>query len=109
MNVVATVNQIREGLGIEAEFLEGNRSHKFGAGLVRWIVKLLSRTVAPEVLGVEKDVVMTPIMHDSPGEIAQALDVKDWKKGEVEPVPAPQSSTRSPACTARSTSARRPR
>ena len=43
--------------------------------------------VAPEVLGVEKDVVMTPIMHDSPGEIAQALDVKEWKKGEVEPIP----------------------
>ena len=43
--------------------------------------------VAPEVLGVEKDVVMTPIMHDTPGEIAQALDVKDWKKGECEPVP----------------------
>ncbi|HML11880.1 MAG TPA: nitrate reductase subunit alpha [Xanthobacteraceae bacterium] len=43
--------------------------------------------VAPEVLGVEKDVVLTPIMHDSPGEIAQALDVKDWKKGEVAPIP----------------------
>ena len=43
--------------------------------------------VAPEVLGVEKDVVMTPIQHDSPNEIAQALDVKEWKKGEVEPVP----------------------
>ena len=43
--------------------------------------------VAPEVLGVEKDVVLTPIMHDTPGEIAQALDVKDWKKGEVEPIP----------------------
>ncbi len=50
------------------------------------IAKAFSR-VAPEVLGVEKDVVLTPIMHDSPGEIAQALDVKDWKKGEVEPVP----------------------
>ncbi len=35
------------------------------------------------MLGVEKDVVLTPIMHDSPGEIAQALDVKDWKKGEM--------------------------
>ncbi len=43
--------------------------------------------VAPEVLGVEKDVVMTPIQHDTPAEIAQALDVKDWKKGEVEPIP----------------------
>ncbi|MEZ5831828.1 MAG: nitrate reductase subunit alpha, partial [Dongiaceae bacterium] len=43
--------------------------------------------VAPEVLGVEKDVVLVPILHDTPGEIAQALGVKDWKKGEVEPIP----------------------
>ncbi len=43
--------------------------------------------VAPEVLGVEKDVVLTPIMHDSPGEIAQALDVKDWTLGQCEPIP----------------------
>ena len=50
------------------------------------IAKAFSR-VAPEVLGVEKDVVLTPIQHDLPGEIAQALDVKEWKKGEVEPIP----------------------
>ncbi|HHG89875.1 MAG TPA: nitrate reductase subunit alpha [Devosia sp.] len=43
--------------------------------------------VAPEVLGVEKDTVLVPILHDTPGEIAQALDVKEWKKGEVEPIP----------------------
>jgi nitrate reductase / nitrite oxidoreductase, alpha subunit len=43
--------------------------------------------VAPEVLGVENDVVLTPIMHDTPAEIAQAMGVKDWKKGEVEPIP----------------------
>jgi len=43
--------------------------------------------VAPEVLGVEKDVVMVPILHDTPGEIAQPFDVKDWKKGETEPIP----------------------
>ena len=43
--------------------------------------------VAPEVLGVEKDVVLTPILHDTPAEIAQAIDVKDWKQGEVEPIP----------------------
>ncbi len=33
-------------------------------------------------LGVEKDVVLTPIMHDTPGEMAQAFEVRDWKKGE---------------------------
>ncbi len=43
--------------------------------------------VAPEVLGVEKDVVLVPIQHDSPGELAQSLGVKDWKRGEVEPIP----------------------
>ncbi|WEX08578.1 nitrate reductase subunit alpha [Chelativorans sp. AA-79] len=43
--------------------------------------------VAPEVLGVEKDVVLTPILHDSPGELAQPFDVKDWKRGETEPMP----------------------
>jgi nitrate reductase alpha subunit len=43
--------------------------------------------VAPEVLGVEQDVVLNPIQHDSPGEIAQALDVRDWTQGEIEPIP----------------------
>ncbi len=43
--------------------------------------------IAPEVLGVEEDVVLTPIQHDSPAEIAQALDVKDWRRGETEPIP----------------------
>jgi nitrate reductase alpha subunit len=43
--------------------------------------------VAPEILGVEKDVVLVPIQHDTPGELAQPLGVKDWKRGEVEPIP----------------------
>jgi nitrate reductase alpha subunit len=43
--------------------------------------------VAPEVLGAEKDVVLTPILHDTPAEIAQATGVKDWKKGEIDPIP----------------------
>ncbi len=43
--------------------------------------------IAPEVLGVEKDVVLVPILHDTPGEIAQALDVRDWKTGETNAVP----------------------
>jgi nitrate reductase alpha subunit len=50
------------------------------------IAKAFSR-VAPEVLGVEKDVVLNPIMHDSANELAQPKDVKDWKRGEVEPIP----------------------
>ncbi|HUE45248.1 MAG TPA: nitrate reductase subunit alpha, partial [Aestuariivirgaceae bacterium] len=42
--------------------------------------------VAPEVLGVETDVVAVPIMHDSPAEIAQD-QVRDWKRGECELIP----------------------
>jgi nitrate reductase alpha subunit len=38
-------------------------------------------------LGVEKELVLTPLMHDTPGELAQALDVKEWKKGQCELVP----------------------
>ncbi len=44
-------------------------------------------------LGVEKEVVLTPLMHDTPAELAQPLDVKEWKKGECPLVPgktAPQ-------------------
>ncbi|MDX9834066.1 MAG: nitrate reductase subunit alpha, partial [Desulfobulbus sp.] len=37
-------------------------------------------------LGEMKDLVATPLMHDSPGEIAQ-YDVADWSKGEVEAIP----------------------
>ncbi len=38
-------------------------------------------------LGVEKDIVTVPTLHDTPGELAQPFDVKDWKKGECELVP----------------------
>ncbi|MEW6707827.1 MAG: nitrate reductase subunit alpha [Pseudomonadota bacterium] len=49
--------------------------------------------VCPGHLGVEKEVVLTPLMHDTPAELAQPLDVKDWKRGECELIPgktAPQ-------------------
>jgi len=42
--------------------------------------------VAPEVLGVETDIVQLPLLHDTPGELAQA-HVKDWKKGECDLIP----------------------
>jgi nitrate reductase alpha subunit len=44
-------------------------------------------------LGVEKEVVLTPIMHDTAGELAQPFEVKEWKKGQCELIPgktAPQ-------------------
>lgn len=43
--------------------------------------------LAPGQLGVEKEVVLSPLMHDTPAELAQALDVKDWKRGECELIP----------------------
>jgi nitrate reductase alpha subunit len=49
--------------------------------------------LAPGRLGVEQDVVLTPILHDTPAELAQPFDVQDWKKGECDLIPgrtAPQ-------------------
>ena len=36
---------------------------------------------------IETDVVLTPLMHDSPSELGQPLDVKDWTLGEIDPIP----------------------
>jgi nitrate reductase / nitrite oxidoreductase, alpha subunit len=44
-------------------------------------------------LGVEKEVVLTPLMHDTPAELAQPFGVQEWSKGECELLPgktAPQ-------------------
>ena len=43
--------------------------------------------LAKDYLGVQQDIVLTPLMHDSPQELGQAFDAKDWKKGECEPIP----------------------
>lgn len=40
-----------------------------------------------DYLGVQQDLVLTPLMHDSPQELGQPFDAKDWKKGECEPIP----------------------
>lgn len=52
--------------------------------------KELARTfsaLCPGHLGVEKDVVVQPLLHDSPGEISEPLHVEDWKETGREPVP----------------------
>ncbi len=54
------------------------------------IFKAIAKTfsaVASEVLGVEQDVVLTPIQHDTAAELAQPFDVRDWSKGECEAIP----------------------
>jgi nitrate reductase alpha subunit len=42
--------------------------------------------LAADHLGARKDLVATPLLHDSPGEIAQP-EVRDWRKGECDPIP----------------------
>ncbi len=45
---------------------------------------VLAKDALPEV----DDIVMAPLSHDSPDELAQPHGkVKDWKKGEVDPIP----------------------
>jgi len=51
------------------------------------IARAFSR-LAAEHLGVRRDIVATPVLHDSPGEITQARgEVADWRAGECEPIP----------------------
>ncbi|GGS28453.1 nitrate reductase subunit alpha [Actinokineospora fastidiosa] len=51
------------------------------------IAKAFSRLAATH-LGVRKDVVATPLLHDTPDELATPHGVvRDWKAGECEPVP----------------------
>ncbi|TDR79697.1 nitrate reductase subunit alpha [Paludibacterium purpuratum] len=60
------------------------------------IYKLLAQKLSEiggPVLGTRQDLVLTPLMHDTPGELGQPLTPKDWKKGECALVPgktAPQ-------------------
>ena len=54
--------------------------------IFKTISKVFSE-LAEKHLGVQKDVVALPLLHDTPAELAQAMDVKDWKRGECEPIP----------------------
>lgn len=54
------------------------------------IFKGIAQTVsamAPGVLEVVQDVVLTPVLHDTPGELAMPLGVSDWGRGECEAIP----------------------
>ena len=49
--------------------------------------------LCPAHLGVEQDLVLTPLAHDSPAELGQAFGVSEWTRGECDLVPgktAPQ-------------------
>ncbi len=54
--------------------------------IYRGIARKFSELAPGAKLGVEKDIVLVPLLHDSPGELAQA-EVTDWRRGECEPVP----------------------
>ncbi|MEF2070622.1 nitrate reductase subunit alpha [Consotaella aegiceratis] len=60
--------------------------------IFRGIAETFSK-VAPEVLGVEHDVVLFPIQHDTPNELAQPYEPKDWGKGECDPIPGKTMAT----------------
>ena len=54
------------------------------------IYKLIARRfseIAGPYLGTRRDIVLQPLMHDTPGELGQPFDPKDWMKGECELVP----------------------
>ncbi|MEJ7137988.1 nitrate reductase subunit alpha [Amphibiibacter pelophylacis] len=54
------------------------------------IYKLLAKKfteIGGPLLGTRKDIVLTPLMHDTPGELGQALEPKDWKRGECDLIP----------------------
>lgn len=54
--------------------------------IFKLIAKHTSEIANQHLSGLQKDIVCTPLSHDSPGEITQR-HVKDWYKGECEPVP----------------------
>ena len=54
--------------------------------LYKGIARVFSE-LCPGHLGVETDIVTLPVQHDSPAELAQPFDVKEWKKGECDLIP----------------------
>ncbi len=62
--------------------------------IYKGLAKAFSETCVGH-LGVERDTVLTPLMHDTPAELAQPYGVAEWKKGECDLIPgktAPQVS-----------------
>lgn len=56
--------------------------------IYRTIAKEMSEMAETHLPGVYKDLVASPLAHDSPQEISQPMGlVKDWKKGETDAVP----------------------
>jgi len=43
--------------------------------------------IGGELLGTQQDIILTPLMHDTPGELGQPFDPKDWRAGECDAIP----------------------
>jgi nitrate reductase / nitrite oxidoreductase, alpha subunit len=43
--------------------------------------------IGGEYLGTRNDIVLQPLLHDTPGELGQPFEPKDWKKGECDLIP----------------------
>lgn len=54
--------------------------------IFRRIAKVTSDLAKQHLSDPQKDIVCSPLAHDSPGEISQRK-IKDWYKGECEPIP----------------------
>src|SRR5277367_253365 len=79
INDIAPVNQVRERLGIESEFLRSDGGQKLGAGLVGGIVKLFAGMVLPEMFSVGGRQKRALVMVEPPGEQRRAgiLEIHD--------------------------------
>src|SRR5699024_7250766 len=55
--------------------------------IYRSLAEMFSEMAEEHLPGIYKDLVTTPLAHDTKSEISQPLgEVKDWKKGEIEPI-----------------------
>ncbi len=50
------------------------------------IAKKFSEIAGP-YLGTRRDLVCTPLLHDTPGELGQPFEPKDWRRGECDLIP----------------------
>ncbi|NYT59360.1 nitrate reductase subunit alpha [Alcaligenaceae bacterium] len=60
------------------------------------IYKLLAQKfseIGGDYLGTRKDIVLAPLMHDTPGELGQPFAPQDWKHGECELIPGKTAPT----------------
>ncbi len=54
--------------------------------IYKTIAKKFSEIAGP-YLGTRRDLVCTPLMHDTPGELGQPFEPKDWRRGECDLIP----------------------